>query len=90
MKHGREYRNRLIGSMITGVVNHPTSTGRCFSAALHTTCDMSIITLPLIQSQSIGDKTVQRIQCDVGVTMTQKNDSAVVVSVLLLLTHKKM
>lgn len=79
-----------MGSVITGVVNHPTSTGRCFSAALRTTCDTSIITLPLIQSQPIRDKTVQRVQYDVGVTVTQTNDSAVVVSELLSLTHKKM
>lgn len=53
-------------------------TGRCFSAASPATCDVS----PIIRRQCM--------QRDAGVTVTDADDSAVVASELLLLTHKKV
>lgn len=43
-----------------------------FFGSLAPTSDVSIITLPLIRSQPIRDDTIQCIQSDSRVTMTQK------------------
>lgn len=43
-----------------------------FFGSLAPTSDVSIITLPLIRSEPIRDDTIQCIQSDSRVTMTQK------------------